>query len=50
MDLNALSAQLSRLKLSQRLFIEADLLPEELVSPFSFIYIVELLQSNLKNF
>lgn len=30
MDLNALSAQLSRLRLSQRLFIEADLLPEEL--------------------
>lgn len=29
MDLHALSAQLSRLKLSQRLFIEADLLPEE---------------------
>lgn len=29
MDLNALAAQLSKLKLSRRLFIEADLLPEE---------------------
>lgn len=36
-DLKALSAQLSRLRLSQRLFIEADLLPEELVS-LLFIY------------
>ncbi|KAG1346797.1 hypothetical protein COCNU_06G006260 [Cocos nucifera] len=30
MDLHALAAQLSKLKLSQRLFIEEDLLPEEL--------------------
>lgn len=31
MDLHALAAQLSKLKLSQRLFVEEDLLPEELV-------------------
>ncbi|XP_073108813.1 uncharacterized protein [Elaeis guineensis] len=31
MDLHALAAQLSKLKLSQRLFIEEDLLPEELI-------------------
>ncbi|XP_073115272.1 uncharacterized protein [Elaeis guineensis] len=31
MDLHALAAQLSKLKLSQRLFVEEDLLPEELI-------------------
>jgi hypothetical protein len=31
MDLHVLAKQLSKLKLSQRLFIEEDLLPEDLV-------------------
>jgi len=33
MDLHALANRLSKLKLSQRLFLEEDLLPEDLVFP-----------------
>lgn len=38
MDLHALATHLSKLKLSERLFLEKDLLPEDLVRLFIAIF------------